>query len=167
MSNSPNKIYIETDGYAPTLKRLRQISRVLDNAVTIPGTSVGIGLDPILGLIPVGGDVLGLIFSIYIIIESARLGVSRATLGRMIVNIIVDALVGAIPMLGELFDFAWRANNYNLKLLEDYLQSPGAKKEADKGFIILLFCGLLLLAIVLIALPVIVIGMIWKALTGS
>ncbi|WP_413171526.1 DUF4112 domain-containing protein [Anabaena azotica] len=167
MSNSPNKIYIESDGYAPTLKRLRQISKVLDNAITIPGTQVGIGLDPLLGLIPVGGDVLGLIFSLYIIIESARLGISRATLGRMVVNIIIDALVGAVPMLGDLFDFAWKANNYNLTLLEDYVKSPGEKKKADQGFIILFIGGLFLLSIVLIALPVIIIGMLWKALTGS
>ncbi|MFM2064049.1 MAG: hypothetical protein RLZZ507_3720 [Cyanobacteriota bacterium] len=167
MSNSQNKIYLESDSYAPTLKRLRQISRLLDNAITIPGTQVGIGLDPILGLIPVGGDVLGLIFSIYIIIESARLGVSKASLGRMIVNIIIDALVGAIPMLGDFFDVAWKANNYNLILLEDYLKSPGEKKKADQGFIIALFAGLFLLAIVLIALPVILIGILWKALIGG
>jgi hypothetical protein len=167
MTNYKNKIYIQEDGYAPTLKRLRQISRVLDNAVTIPGTPVGIGLDPILGLIPVGGDVLSLMFSIYIIIESAKLGISRASLGRMIVNIIIDALVGAIPMLGDLFDFAWKANSLNLKLLEDYLQSPGEKKQADTGFIILLLVGLFLLAIVLISLPIIVIGTLWKAITGS
>ncbi|MBE9237309.1 DUF4112 domain-containing protein [Anabaena aphanizomenioides LEGE 00250] len=167
MSNSHNKIYIESDGYAPTLKRLQQISKLLDNAITIPGTPVGIGLDPILGLIPVGGDVLGLIFSLYIIIESAKLGISKATLGRMIVNIIIDALVGAIPMLGDLFDFAWRANNYNLILLEDYLKSPGEKKKADQGFIIALFAVLVVLCIVLVALPVIFIGMLWKALNGG
>jgi Domain of unknown function (DUF4112) len=167
MSNSPDRSAIEADGYAPTLKRLNQISRLLDNAITIPGTQVGIGLDPILGLIPVGGDVLGLILSIYIIIESARLGVSRASLSRMVVNIIIDALIGAIPMLGDFFDFAWTANNYNIKLLEDYLQSPGEKKKADQGFIIALFAGLLLLAVVLIALPVILIRMLWSALTGS
>ncbi|QYX32575.1 DUF4112 domain-containing protein [Sphaerospermopsis torques-reginae] len=167
MSNSHNKIYIESDGYAPRLKRLQQISKLLDNAITIPGTPVGIGLDPILGLIPVGGDVLGLMFSLYIIIESAKLGISKATLGRMIVNIIIDALVGAIPMLGDLFDFAWRANNYNLILLEDYLKSPGEKKKADQGFIITIFAGLFVLGIVLIALPVILIGMIWKVLNGG
>lgn len=167
MSNSPNQSSIEPEGYAPTLKRIRQISGVLDNAITIPGTKVGIGLDPILGLIPVGGDVLGLIASIYIIIESARLGVSRATLGRMVVNIIIDALVGAIPMLGDVFDFAWKANTYNIKLLEDYLQSPGEKKKADQMFIIALCAGLFLLAIVLVALPVIIIRMLWNSLTGS
>ncbi|MEB3150425.1 MAG: DUF4112 domain-containing protein [Sphaerospermopsis kisseleviana] len=167
MSNSHHKIYIESDGYAPTLKRLQQISKLLDNAITIPGTPVGIGLDPILGLIPVGGDVLGLIFSLHIVIESAKLGISKATLGRMIVNIIIDALVGAIPMLGDLFDFAWRANNYNLILLEDYLKSPGEKKKADQGFILTIFAGSVLLGIVLIALPVIFIGMLWKALNGG
>ncbi|WP_353930973.1 DUF4112 domain-containing protein [Okeanomitos corallinicola TIOX110] len=167
MSNSPQKITIESEGYAPTLKRLRHISRLLDNAITIPGTEVGIGLDPLMGLIPVGGDALGLIFSIYIIIESAKLGVSQSTVGRMIVNIIIDALVGAIPMLGDLFDVAWTANRYNLKLLEEYLQSPGEKKQADQGFILVLFAGLILLAIVLISLPVIVIGTIWKTLFGG
>lgn len=167
MTDSSKKNHIEYNGYAPRLKRLQQISKLLDNAITIPGTPVGIGLDPILGLIPVGGDVLGLMFSLYIIIESAKLGISKATLGRMIVNIIIDALVGAIPMLGDLFDFAWRANNYNLILLEDYLKSPGEKKKADQGFIITLFAGLVLLGIVLIALPVILIGMIWKVLNGG
>jgi hypothetical protein len=167
MTNYKNKIDIQPDGYAPRLKRLQQISKVLDNAVTIPGTPVGIGLDPILGLIPVGGDVLGLIFSIYIIIEAAQLGVSKSTLGRMIFNLIIDGLVGAIPMLGDLFDFAWKANSLNIKLLEDYLQSPGEKKKADQGFIILLFAGLVLLAVVLVVLPVIFIGMLWKAITGS
>ncbi|MGM3306194.1 DUF4112 domain-containing protein [Anabaena sp. WFMT] len=167
MSNSPDRFSIEPDGYAPRLKRIRQISRLLDNAITIPGTQVGIGLDPILGLIPVGGDVLSLIVSIYIIIESAQMGVPRATLIRMVANIIIDALVGAIPMLGDLFDFAWKANSYNIKLLEDYLQSPGEKKKVDQLFIIILFAGLFLLAIVLIALPVILIRMLWNALTGG
>ncbi len=160
MSSSPNKIYIESDGYAPTLKRLRQISKVLDNAITITGTQVSIGLDHIFGLIPVGGDVLGLIFSLYILIESARVGIWRATLVRMVVNIIIDALVGAVPMLGNLFDFAWRANNYNITLLEDYLKTSGEKEKTDQGFIILFIGGLFLLAIVLITLPVIIIGIL-------
>jgi hypothetical protein len=146
---------------------VRQISKVLDNAITITGTQVGISLDPILGLIPVGGDVLGFIFSLYIIIESARLGISRATWGRMVVNIIIDALVGAVTMLGNLFDSVWKANNYNITLLGDYLRTPGERKKADHDFIILSIGGLFLLAIVLIPLPVIIIGMLWQALTGG
>jgi hypothetical protein len=167
MSNYPEKITITSDGYAPRVKRLQQISKILDNAVTIPGTQVGIGLDPIIGLIPVGGDVLGMVFSIYIIIEAAQLGVSKSTLGKMIFNVIIDALVGAVPMFGDLFDVAWTANRYNMTLLEDYLKSPGEKKKADQGFILALFAGLFLLAIVLVSLPVIIISIIWNALTGG
>lgn len=158
---------IEPDAKAPTLKRLRQISRVLDNAITIPGTQVGIGIDPILGLLPIGGDFLGVMFSCYIILEAARLGVSRATLGRMVVNVIIDGLVGAIPVFGDFFDVAWTANNHNLKLLEEHLKFPTQQKSADKWFIIAVFIGLLLISIALVALPVILIRILWNALTRS
>jgi hypothetical protein len=112
MPNSSEQFSITPDGYAPRLQRLRQLSRLLDNIVNIPGTKVGIGLDPIIGLLPIGGDALGLLLSFYIIVEAAQLGVSTATLARMVMNVIVDSLVGAIPMLGDLFDFAWKANNH-------------------------------------------------------
>ncbi|MBD2615268.1 hypothetical protein VF14_09780 [Nostoc linckia z18] len=158
---------IEPDAKAPTLKRLRQISRVLDNAITIPGTKVGIGIDPIIGLLPIGGDFLGVMFSSYIILEAARLGVSRATLGRMVVNVIIDGLVGAIPIFGDFFDIAWTANNHNLKLLEEHLKFPSQQKSADKWFIIAVLIGLLLISIALVALPVILIRILWNALTGS
>ncbi len=158
---------IEPDAKAPTLKRLRQISRVLDNAITIPGTKVGIGIDPIIGLLPIGGDFLGVMFSSYIILEAARLGVSRATLGRMVVNVIIDGLVGAIPIFGDFFDIAWTANNHNLKLLEEHLKFPSQQKSADKWFIIAVLIGLLLISIALVALPVILIRILWNAFTGS
>lgn len=157
----------EPDAKAPTLRRLRQLSRLMDNVMTVPGTQVGVGLDPILGLLPIGGDVLGVILSGYIVIEAARLGVSRATLGRMVFNIIIDGLVGAIPMLGDLFDFAWKANTLNIQLLEDNLKSPHQTKKADKWFILALVVGLLLIAIVLVILPMIVIRWLWQALTGG
>ena len=92
---------IEPDAKAPTLKRLRQLSWLLDNAVTIPGTKVGIGLDPLIGLIPIGGDFLGVMLSSYIVLEAARLGVSQRTLGKMVFNIIIDGVVGSVPVLGD------------------------------------------------------------------
>jgi hypothetical protein len=165
--SSPRFSMIEPDAKAPTLKRLRQLSRLLDNIVTIPGTKIGFGLDPILGLIPIGGDFLGVMFSSYIILEAARLGVSRATLGKMVFNVIVDGLVGAVPVLGDFFDFAWRANTNNIKLLEEYLKFPSEQKSADRLFIVALLVGLLLISIVLVALPVILIRMLWNALTGG
>lgn len=158
---------IEPDTKAATLKRLRQLSRLMDNLITVPGTKVGVGLDPIIGLLPIGGDVLGVILSSYIIVEAAKLGVSRATLGKMIFNLIIDGLVGAIPMLGDLFDFAWKANILNIQLLEDHLKSPHQSKKADKWFILALVAGLLLIAIVLVVLPIIVIRLLWQALTGG
>ncbi|MBW4562470.1 MAG: DUF4112 domain-containing protein [Mojavia pulchra JT2-VF2] len=158
---------IEPDAKAPTLKRLRQFSRLLDNVITIPGTKVGVGLDPILGFIPIGGDVLGIMLSCYIVLEAARLGAPRATLGRMVSNIIIDGIVGSIPVLGDFFDFAWTANTHNIKLLEEYLKFPSQKRSADRWFIFALLVGLLILAIVLVALPVILIRLLWQALAGG
>lgn len=167
MPNSSERFSITPDAYAPRLKRLRQFSKVLDNIITVPGTQVGIGLDPIIGLLPIGGDALGLILSFYIIIEAAQLGVPTATLGRMVMNVIVDSLVGAIPMLGDLFDFAWKANNYNIILLEKSLKSPQQNQKADKSFILIFTVGLFLLAIVLISIPVILLRILWQVFTGN
>ncbi|MBD2446930.1 DUF4112 domain-containing protein [Nostoc sp. FACHB-152] len=150
-----------------SLRRLRQLSRVLDQAFTIPGTRVSVGLDPLLGLIPVGGDVLGLVFSSYIILESARMGASKATLGRMILNLIIDSLVGSLPVGGDLFDFAWKSNEYNIKLLEEHLKSPRSNQKADTWFVLAVLVGLLLIGIVLITIPVILISALWRLLTGA
>lgn len=82
-------------------------------------------------------------------------------------NVIVDCLVGTIPMLGDFFDFAWKANNYNIILLEEALKDPHKNKKANKSFILLLIIGLFILAIVLISIPVILIRILWQVLTGS
>jgi Domain of unknown function (DUF4112) len=158
---------IEPDAKAPTLKRLRQLARVLDKAVVIPGTQVGIGLDPIMGLIPGGGDFLGVMFSSYIVLEAARLGAPQATLGRMVFNIIIDGLVGAVPIIGDFFDFAWTANTNNIKLLEEYLKFPSQRSSADGWFIFGVLAVLLLTAIVLVALPVILLRLVWGIIIGS
>jgi hypothetical protein len=168
MSQPPRRFStIEPEAKAPTLKRLRQLSRLLDKAIVIPGTRIGIGLDPILGLIPIGGDFLGVMLSAYIVLESARLGVPTRTLGKMMFNIIIDSLVGAVPVLGDLFDFTWTANEHNVKLLEEHLRFPSQNQSADKWFVFAVLIGLLLVAIVLIALPVILMRLLWGALTGT
>ncbi|BAZ01602.1 hypothetical protein NIES37_56050 [Tolypothrix tenuis PCC 7101] len=168
MPDSPSRYpIIEPDAKDPTVRRLRQLSRILDNAITIPGTQVGVGIDPILGLLPVGGDFLGVMLSCYIVVEAARLGVPRATIGRMVFNIIVDGLVGSFPMLGDLFDFAWKANTLNIQLLEDNLKFSSQTQKADRLFIFALVAGLLVIAIVLVVLPVILIRLLWQAITGG
>ncbi|MCM0593440.1 MAG: DUF4112 domain-containing protein [Gloeotrichia echinulata IR180] len=158
---------IEPDAKAPTLKRLRQLSWLLDNAVTIPGTHVGIGLDPLIGLIPIGGDFLGVMLSCYIVLEAARLGVPKRTLSKMVFNIVIDGLVGSIPLLGDFFDFAWTANTFNIKLLEEYLKFPSQNKSADGWFIFAVLVGLLVVAIILVAIPVILIRLLWQSLIGG
>lgn len=114
--------HLDSDPQALTLKRLRQLSRILDKVVTIPGTPIHIGLDPLVGFLPIGGDILGVILASYIVIEAARIGVPKGILTRMVLNVIIDGLVGTVPIMGDLFDFAWTANEYNIKLLEEHLQ---------------------------------------------
>ncbi|AFY56517.1 hypothetical protein Riv7116_4080 [Rivularia sp. PCC 7116] len=168
MSLPPSQFYsLNPDVKAPTLKRLRALSRILDKAITIPGTGIGIGLDPILGLLPAGGDFLGVLLSAYIVLEAARLGASQATLGRMTMNIIIDALIGVVPILGDFFDFAWKANDHNIKLLEEHLKFPSQKKRADTWFVFVLIAVLLLLAIGLVTFSVVVSRFVWGLITGS
>jgi Domain of unknown function (DUF4112) len=164
---SSQSAHIDPDAKAPTLRRLRHLSRVLDKAVTIPGTEISVGLDPLLGLIPVGGDVLTLVFSGYIILEAAKLGASKATLGRMILNLIIDSLIGSLPVAGDLFDFAWKSNEYNIKLLEEHLKIPGSRQKADTWFVLAVLLGLFLIGVVLITIPVILISALWRVLTGA
>ncbi len=132
-----------------SLKRLRQISHVLDNAIGIPGSDIRIGLDPILGLLPGGGDVLTGLISVYIVYEGAKMGLPAATLARMGFNIGLDTLSGTVPVLGDLFDVTWKANSQNVALLEKHIANPVPTRAADR-----LFAG-----VVIFALLVLVIGM--------
>ncbi len=105
------------------LRRIRTLTRLLDQAFRIPGTSIRFGLDGIIGLVPGVGDVVTAGLSFYMIREAARLGVSRPLLARMIANAGIDLVAGAVPVVGDLVDVAWKANVMNLSLLEDFLES--------------------------------------------
>lgn len=110
---------------------MRDLARVLDEAVRIPGTNIRIGLDALLGLLPGGGDVAGGVFSGLIILQAARAGAPAPVLGRMLANVAIDVVVGAIPLLGDLFDVAWRANTRNVRLLESWRERPATTKRAS------------------------------------
>ena len=99
------------------IERLDRLARILDSAVPIPGTDVKTGLDPLLGLIPGFGDGISSLLSGVILYESATLGAPKRVLLRMLGNVVIDALVGAVPILGDVFDFAFRANRRNIQLL--------------------------------------------------
>ena|SRR5215468_2405938 len=108
---------------AARFKRVRLLSRLLDEQFRLPGTTYRVGLDGLLGLIPGVGDAVGALLSAYILYEATRLGASSTVLLRMIANIGIDAVGGAIPIVGDIFDMAWKANKKNAALLHAYLAS--------------------------------------------
>jgi hypothetical protein len=162
MSQSP----ITTNSKAARLKRLQSLSYMLDNAIPIPGTTYRVGIDPIMGLLPGAGDLLGTVFSAYIVLEAALLGLPRASLVRMVVNILLDELVGTVPVVGDWFDFAWKANTKNMQLLEAHLAAPQSSQRADWWFIILLLGGLLLFVLGITAISLFILGKIWQLIGG-
>lgn len=103
------------------LRELRVLAKLLDEAVTIPGTSVRVGFDSLLGLVPGVGDVLTGLLSAYIVWQASKLGVPKRILLRMVLNVGVDVLVGTVPVAGDIFDVLWKANKKNLALLEKHL----------------------------------------------
>ena len=103
------------------LARLRRLSKLLDNAIAIPGTKFRFGLDPILGLLPGGGDTITGGISAYIVVEAARMGIPREILSKMVGNILIDSFAGTIPVIGDLFDVGWKSNIKNIELLEKHL----------------------------------------------
>lgn len=105
------------------LARLDRFSRMADNAVGIPFTRFRIGFEPIIGLVPVIGDFAGLMMSCYVLVEAHRAGASTRIKGQMIRNMAIDFVGGLIPVVGDAFDFAWKANARNAKMLRDYLET--------------------------------------------
>jgi len=131
------------------IKRLRRISQILDNAIQIPGTKQRIGLDPILGLIPGGGDTITGALGAYIIIEAARMGTPRDVIWQMVGNILFDSVAGTVPVVGDLFDVAWKANVKNMTLLESHLSVPQEGQSSENNLLFLIGLTVLLLFIVI------------------
>ena len=149
-----------------TLNRLRKFSRLLDNAVGIPGTKFRIGLDPILGLIPGAGDFLGTALSAYLVVEAARLGVPKETLVKMVSNIVLESAVGTVPVIGDLFDAAWKANTKNFELVEAHLNILQAVEKKNTWFIFLLIAGLFIFSIGILAISFFTLKLLISVVTG-
>jgi uncharacterized protein DUF4112 len=132
--------------------RVRRVAVLWDAALRIPGTPFAIGLDPILGLAPGLGDALGTGVALWIVLEAARVGTPAATLLRMLANVAIDALIGAIPVAGDLFDFAWKANLRNVELLERHVAEPTAARRASTRWIVAVGVTLALLLAGVVAL---------------
>ena len=151
----------EPEILSPRLKRggkafddehLDMLSHLLDDFLRIPGTSIRFGLDGIVALIPGVGDLLQGIASRVIILAAWARGVSKVTLGRMVANVGIEVVVGLVPVLGDMFDIAWKANRRNYALLTGSLEQP--QKETRRSW--MFFAGLCAVLLVLMVLPLLV-----------
>ena len=148
------------------LRRARALARLLDSAVGVPGTPIRIGLDAVLGVIPGAGDFAGAALSGYIILTAARRGVPREVLWRMLANVAIDTGIGTIPLLGDLFDVAWRSNMRNVDLLERHTTNPREVASSSRRAGILVIAVLVLLLIGFVTIGVLVTRAIWQLVTG-
>jgi len=111
------------------LKRIRQLAHLLDTAIAIPGTKIRFGLDPILGLIPGGGDLIAAAISAYMIYLAARSGLERSEIIKMVKNVAIETAVGSVPIAGDIFDIYFKANMRNLEILENHLAQDEVEAE--------------------------------------
>ena len=118
---------------AEARRRMEAMERLLERSMTIPGTKVGVGLDSVVGLIPVLGDAIAAALGAYLLWEARNLGLPKWKLWRMAGNIAFDAAVGAVPVAGDVFDFAFRSNSRNLKLVTRHLDKHHPETRAIEG----------------------------------
>lgn len=113
------------------LRRVEWLERWLENAIEIPGTKFKVGLDALVGMIPVAGDVTTALLSLYMIWEARRFKLEGKAIGKMLANVAIDVLIGLVPVLGDYADFAWKSNTRNLKIIKAHLKNKALKPEPD------------------------------------
>ncbi|MEN3340557.1 MAG: hypothetical protein V7647_4233 [Acidobacteriota bacterium] len=139
---------------ARTVAALRKWSVLLDSAFRVPGTNMTFGLDPLLGLIPWIGDITTPLFSAVLLLHAVRMRIPKVVQLRMLMNAAIDFAIGVIPVIGDLFDFGWKANVRNLALLERHAH-PGSRAGAsDWAFVLIVLGVLALLALA----PILILG---------
>ncbi|MFB3903447.1 MAG: DUF4112 domain-containing protein [Acidobacteriota bacterium] len=136
---------------------LARLSHYLDQVFRIPGTTIRFGLEPIIGLLlPGAGDALAAVMSAYIVMASVRYGLPKIVIGRMVFNVAVDYLLGSLPLIGDLFDFAFKANQKNLDLLDRHASGRHRPSFGDWAWLVVLLAilGTLIVGGVLLAITV-------------
>ena len=131
--NSPRR----GDRRATNLDALRRIARLFDGQFRIPGTQIRFGIDPLIGLVPGIGDLASPLLTVAILWHAAALRVPKVVLTRMVINGLVDAGAGAIPVVGDLFDFGWKATEWNMALLERHAMPGRPPTSGDYLFVTL------------------------------
>ena len=145
--SGPVVVPSRAERFAAFDRRYATVSRVLDDLVAIPGTKQRVGLDPVIGLIPWIGDLVSAGVGFWLIAEAARFKIPGVVLARMVFNTLVDLAVGAIPVLGDLFDVVSRSNTRNLELFRRHATDAYASTAEHRAF--------------LAGLALVVIGVIW------
>jgi hypothetical protein len=105
--------------------RIDALATLLDTAFILPGTNIRFGLDALIGLVPGIGDAITTVMSLYIVHEAHQLGAPSHVIARMIGNVAIDGLVGSVPLVGDAFDVAFRANRRNMRLLREWMEREG------------------------------------------
>ena len=141
-----------TPGQEQRFALFKRMSNLLDSAMAVPGTSIRFGLDPILGLFPGLGDLVSPLFTMGILWQARELGIPRVVQLRMIFNVAIDTVIGIVPLIGDIFDVAWKANNRNMALLERYAYEEHAASRGDWLFVTLMIAVLALIALIPLAL---------------
>ena len=113
---------------AAVRRRVEAMEKLLERAFVVPGTKIPVGLDTLIGLVPVAGDLVTAAMGAWMVWEARNLGMSKWQLARMAGNIGIDTTLGAVPLVGDLFDFAWRSNSRNLRIIRRHLDRhhPGS-----------------------------------------
>jgi hypothetical protein len=123
------------------LRWVEQIARLMDSRFKVPGTNFRFGLDPLMGLIPVVGGIPSAIVSVLLVSTMMRHGASGEVAVRMILNVAIDTIIGAVPIVGNIFDFAFRANDRNVRLLRAHY-NEGRYQGSGRGLVAMLVVGL-------------------------
>ncbi|MBK1705216.1 hypothetical protein CKO40_11850 [Halochromatium glycolicum] len=148
---------------AAARRRLRRLSHSLDSAIALPG-GYRVGWDGAIGLIPGIGDLVGAALSSYIVLEARRLGVPLVVLLHMSINVLIETAVGVIPVVGDLFDFIWKANRRNVQLLESHLDDPGRARGRSSLVVAVMIALMGLVIAALIALALWLLGLLASVL---
>lgn len=140
----------ERERYEQALSRLDRYARALDSQFRIPFTSIRFGLDPIIGLIPGIGDLVGLALSLYLVVEAIRIGAGPRIVARMLGNLLTEFVVGLVPVLGDAFDVLWKANDRNAALLRGYIASKLGPQRHRRPWLSYVMIGFFVLLVALL-----------------
>lgn len=149
-----------------TEKRLRRLAWLLDNSIPLPG-GYRIGVDGLIGLIPGFGDAAGALLSSYIVVEAGRLGASKSVLLRMAFNVFLETVIGTIPLAGDLFDFVYKANARNVRLLELHARGPQRQRKSNRFAATAIIIGVLAVVILIVWGVIALLGALFGALSEA